>query len=212
MSFSEGFRNLETMIVKHYGCRVNFKGGQLQPQSLSCLCFAVVLQRLPPILVLHLLGCGYSQISPGLGLAYAGLWLCTYFPKSWCCLSWAVVVQILPQVMVLPLLGCGCGQAFASPVFSFARLWLCTGLPRHWSCLCWAVVVLGVPSVLAWSLVGYDYAQASWVLVLCLMRCGCAHCSGFFRSWSCLFETVVMHRLPQSWFCLCVVGRASCVG
>ena len=94
------------------------------PWSLSCLCWAVVVYRLLPVfilflldcgyaqasrgLVLHLLGCGCPQTFPGLGLGFAGLWLCSYFPKSWSCLCWAMVMNRLPQVFVLILLGCGC--------------------------------------------------------------------------------------------------------
>jgi hypothetical protein len=79
------------------------------PQSLSCLCWAVVVHRLPP----------------GFGLTYAGLWLCISFPWSCSCLCWSVVVIRLPLDLVLHLVGCGCAKASPSLGLAFAGLWLC---------------------------------------------------------------------------------------
>lgn len=67
-----------------------------QPKVLASLCLALVVHRLPLILVLPWLGCGCAQASSHLVLAFTGLWLLTGFPQSWSCLCGAVVVHRLP--------------------------------------------------------------------------------------------------------------------
>ena len=119
-------------------------------QSWSCFFWAVVVFRLPSVLVLPFLGCGcahasprlahivmgcgFVQTFPSLDLAFAGLWLCIGFPWSLSCLCWAVVLLRLPPVFVLPMMGCGyarasqviilpflgCGCTQASPSFGLA--------------------------------------------------------------------------------------------
>ena len=82
----------------------------------------VVVHRLNPILVLALQGYNFAQAFLGIGLASAGLWLCTGFQQSlsslcWVqlflqaspvlfLLFWAVLMHRLPPVFVLPLMGC----------------------------------------------------------------------------------------------------------
>ena len=75
--------------------------------------------RLPLVLVLPLLGCGCAQASPrlvpgfagfsqaslGLGLASAGLWLCTGFSRSLSCLSLAVFFSAGFPGLVFPFAG-----------------------------------------------------------------------------------------------------------
>ena len=57
--------------------------------------WAVVLLRLPQVLVLLLLGCCNAQVPPGICLALAGPWVCSSFPRFWSCLSCVVVIQSL---------------------------------------------------------------------------------------------------------------------
>ncbi len=92
----------------------------------SCLCRAVVVHRFPLVFVLPLLGCGCEWASPGLGLAFARLWLFTGFPRYWSCLCWAVVVNRFPPVMILPFLCCGCAHGPPCLGLAFAGLLLCT--------------------------------------------------------------------------------------
>ena len=65
------------------------------------LCWAVVVLRLLPVMVFPLLGCSCAHMSPNLGLAFAGLWLCKCFPRSCSCLCLAVDVNMFPPFMVL---------------------------------------------------------------------------------------------------------------
>ena len=74
-------------------------------QSWSCFFLDVVLLRLPlvlvvtllgcdcaqtyPSFVLHLLGSDCAQASPGLGLAFAGLWLCNFTKNK--VLTWEIL-------------------------------------------------------------------------------------------------------------------------
>ncbi len=51
-------------------------------RSWYLLCWAVIILRIPLVLVLPLLGCCYAQFPSGLCLAFAELWLCTGFPQS----------------------------------------------------------------------------------------------------------------------------------
>ena len=93
------------------------------------------MHRLPPILVLTLLGCGFGQASHSLGLAFAGLWLCTGFPQSSPLLACGFA-QASP-VLILPLLGCGYEQAspdFVLPLlaFGFAQASPGLGLGLAW--------------------------------------------------------------------------------
>ena len=120
------------------------------PQSWSCFFWAVVVFRLPSVLVLPLLDCGCAHTSPrlahivigsgfvqtfsSLDLTFAGMWLCNVFPWSLSCLCCAVVLLRLPPVFVLPMVGCGyarasqviilpflgCGCTQASPSFGLA--------------------------------------------------------------------------------------------
>ena len=106
------------------------------PQSWSCLCWAVLVHRLPPILVLSLLCFCHAQASPSRGIAFAGLWLWISFPWPWSCHCWSVVVNRLSRVWVINLLGSSCAQA--SPVFVLPLLGCCCAQAslRFWSCPC----------------------------------------------------------------------------
>ena len=52
------------------------------PRSWSCLCWALVVQRLIPFLAMALLVSGFAQASTGLSFAFACRWLCTGLPQS----------------------------------------------------------------------------------------------------------------------------------
>ena len=84
---------------------------------------------LPPVLVLSLLGFVCAEVFPGLGLAFAGVYLLIGSLWSWSGTCQAVVVHRLPQILVLPLLGCCCEQVSPSHGLAFAGLWLCTRFP-----------------------------------------------------------------------------------
>ena len=106
---------------------------------LVLFCWAVVMLRLPSVLILALLECGFVQVSPSHGLAFAGLWLCTGFPRSLSFLCWAMFFLQAFPVLFFPLLGCGYGQT--SP-----------GL----ACLC--SDFLRLPSILVLPLLGWGCA------------------------------------------------------
>ena len=89
------------------------------------------MHRIPRVFVLSLLGCCFAQVSPGLDLDFARLWLCTVFPRSLSSLDWAVFMHRLPPVCVLLLTGYGFAQASPGLGLAFAELWLCIGFP--WS-------------------------------------------------------------------------------
>ena len=151
------------------------------------------MHRLLLLLVLALLGCGFAQASPGLGLDFVGLWLCTGVPQSFTRLLWALFVHRLPLVLVLPLLGFGYAQASPGLCLAFSGLWLCTGFPLSGSFLCWALVMHRLSPVFVLPLLGYGFAQDSpslslvsaggWALVvymiplvlfLTLLHCVCS--------------------------------------
>ena len=99
--------------------------------------------RLPPVLDLVLLGCGYVDSSPSFCIVFSGPGLGIAFAGR------GVIMQRLFLVLVLPLLGCGSAQASPSLGLFFAGLWLCIDFPWFYSCVCLAVVVNWLP--LSWS-------------------------------------------------------------
>ena len=128
-----------------------------------------------PVWVLPLLGCGFEQAFPGLGLAFVGLWLCSGFPQSWSCLFWAVVMHRPPPVLILPFLGCSYAQASSGFCLAFAELWLFASFPQTWSCLFWAVVVNSLPLVFVLNLLDCGVHRLPPVLVLPMLGYVCAH-------------------------------------
>ena len=105
------------------------------PQFWSFLLWALVVHRLPLVLVLPLLVCGCVQDSPILGIFFLAVAMLR-LPSVWSCICLAVDVHRLTLVLVLALLGCDFAQASPGLGLAYARMWLCTGFLQSLSCLC----------------------------------------------------------------------------
>ena len=138
------------------------------PWSWSCLCLAVVVYRILPVLVLPLMGYCSAQASPHLGIDFAGLWFWSGFPQSWSGLCWAVFMHRLASVFAfaglwicsgfpgldLAFTGLWLWTGFPRLCLTFAGLWFCSGFPRSWPWLGLAVVVNRFPLFLILHLLG----------------------------------------------------------